>query len=204
CRAPPPRRRADRALRATSRNPHCPSAGRRPENGSHILHLCRRAAASSQVVSWCASCQRVRDVTDETYRRVALLRTPRIEARSVRIHLERAEHGVTLHALVLPVTAGTALESLTRRLAMTQQPQRLRIVEPRTEPAGHLPGAHPARIVTGRAEQPTVVTARALEPAGICLCRMSRNEVRWMEPAGPRPSIPGRCCRRAARRDCIM
>jgi hypothetical protein len=87
---------------------------------------------------------------------------------------------MALHAVALRVATGAALEPLSCRLAVLEEPERLGIVKGDVATAGR---GSAVRLMTVLAKDLGVVAARAIPLTPIRLGRVPDDEVRRMESA---------------------
>jgi hypothetical protein len=117
---------------------------------------------------------RIGDVTNQANARIAFVSARSIEVLAMRIHLERSNLRVALRAIALFVAGRAALHALAGGLAVTQQPERLGIVEARLHAAAR---AHAGLLVATLAEHGRIVATRALEVAAVRRAGMTSQEV---------------------------
>ncbi len=104
---------------------------------------------------------------------IPLSRPLRVEIATVRVHAERAELGVTLEAVLLPVTTDARLETLARGLPVAEQPDAFRVV---VDHARHADRQAAAGAVAVRAEGLPVMAVGAFQTAREGVDRMALQE----------------------------
>src|ERR1035437_9063765 len=117
--------------------------------------------------------ERVLQVANETYLRVALRHARRIEARAVRIDA-RTDVRVALQTVCLLVARRAVGEILAGRAAVLEQPEGLRIVVHRAADSALC--RHADLLVAASAERLGCVARAALGVASVGLRGMARNE----------------------------